>query len=372
MPHIGIGSQAGKIPGAPTVTGVSQVASAVHVAFTEPDDKGKSGSITNYTATASPGGETVSGVASPLIFSNLSVGTPYNFNVNAITTIGNSTFTGASGANNSAYTPVNPNISVPTVYNTSSTYTPNAYPFSFQVVAVGGGGGGVANATSGPGDISNFLTRSAFFQGCGGGGRTHYINATQTINSGSITMSTGAGSNTGGAGGATNVVVNANSATIATGNGGGAGGAASISSFGSGSSSSKADANGSSGAGGAGGSGGGTGPVNVRINNDYGTNKNGSSFVISNGGSPGQNGGSGGTTAGNGNTGNGPWTAGAAGSGSGSTGTNASSQIPPGGGSSAASYSGVSIGGTVYFTTSVGRGWGNSVGGDGAVLLIPV
>lgn len=39
MPHIGIGSQAGKIPGAPTVTGVSQVASAVHVAFTEPDYK---------------------------------------------------------------------------------------------------------------------------------------------------------------------------------------------------------------------------------------------------------------------------------------------------------------------------------------------
>jgi hypothetical protein len=372
MPHIGIGSQAGKIPSAPTVTGVSQVGSAVHVAFTEPNYKGKSGSITNYTSTASPGGATASGTASPLIFSNLSVGTAYNFNVNAITTIGNSTFTGASGANNSAYTPVTPNISVPTVYNTSTTYTPNTYPFSFQVVAVGGGGGGATNVTSGPGDFNNFLNRSSFSQGYGGGGRTRYINATQTINSGSITMSTGAGNNTGGAGGATTVVVNANSETIATGSGGGAGGAASISSFGPNSSSNKADANGSSGAGGAGGSGGGTGLVSTRMNNDYGTNKGGTSYVISNGGIPGQNGGSGGTTAGNGNNGNGPWTAGAAGSGSGSTGTNAGNQIPPGGGSNAANYSGVSIGGTVYFTTSVGRGFGQSVAGDGAVLLIPV
>lgn len=379
MPHLGIGSQAGKLPGAPTGISASQAggATAVDVAFTAPTHKGKSGTITNYAATASPGGATASGTASPITFNNLSAGTEYNFNVEAVSAIGNTNFTGSSGASSTGYTPVVPNIAVPTEYNTTTTYTPNSYPFAFKVAAIGAGGGdGNSNSyysrvsNNGPwGTINNSLAGGSIGAGGGGSGRVHYINTTQTINSGTIVMTVGTGGATGASGGATNVYLNQNAANVATANGGSSG--AAITQGNSNATPQNAfNANATTGSGGAGGSGGGTGSVLIANYNDYGTNKGGTTTVYTNGGTAGNAGGSGGATSNGSQLGNGAWKSGTGGAASGNTGTNANSQIPSGGGNSPAT-SQITISATNYLTDK-GRGGGNAgVSGSGAVLLIP-
>lgn len=380
MPHLGIGSQAGKIPDAPTNISASQAsgATAVDVAFTAPTYKGKGGTIANYVATASPGGATASGTASPITFNNLSAGTEYNFNVEAVSTIGNTNFTGSSGASSKGYTPAVPNIAVPTEYNTTSTYTPNTYPFSFKVAAIGGGGGEgnsntyyLRNSTNGPwGTINNSLAGGSINAGGGGSGRIHYVNTTQTINSGSIVMTVGTGGGTGASGGATNVYLNQNSANVATANGGSSGGAIIQGTSNALPNNTQFNANATTGSGGAGGSGGGTGSVSVTLYNEYGTNKGASSITFTNGGTAGNAGGSGGATSNGATLGNGAWKSGTGGAGSGNTGTNSNSQIPSGGGNSPAT-SQITISSTSYLSNK-GRGGGNAGGSnDGAVLLIP-
>ena len=381
MPHLGIGSQAGKLPGAPTSISASQAggATAVDVAFTAPTHKGKSGTITNYAATASPGGATASGTASPITFNNLSAGTEYNFNVEAVSAIGNTNFTGPGGASSTGYTPVVPNIAVPTEYNTTTTYTPNSYPFAFKVVAIGAGGGSGTQNTAYSrngggkwGDINNSLYSGVIGEGSGGSGRVHYVNTTQTINSGTsvMTVGTGGGVQSGASGGATNVYLNQNAANVATGNGGSSGGVAVSGNSNGAPSSTKFNANATSGAGGAGGSGGGTGMVYMIAYNEYGSNKGSTVTTYTNGGTAGNAGGSGGATSNGGALGNGAWTSGAGGAGSGNTGTNANSQIPSGGGNDRAT-SQITISATNYLTDKGRGGSSNLVSTDGAVLLIP-
>ncbi|MCR8630375.1 InlB B-repeat-containing protein [Paenibacillus sp. N5-1-1-5] len=77
------------VPGAPTdiiaIAGNGQVT----VTFTAPVDNGGS-KILRYEVTASPGNVTVTGMASPIIITNLSNGTPYTITVNAINSMGSS------------------------------------------------------------------------------------------------------------------------------------------------------------------------------------------------------------------------------------------------------------------------------------------
>ena len=82
-------------PGAPTITGVTVVATQASVAFTAPANNGGT-AITSYTATASPGGFTKTGATSPLVVTGLTAGTSYTFTVIATNAAGNSVASAAS------------------------------------------------------------------------------------------------------------------------------------------------------------------------------------------------------------------------------------------------------------------------------------
>ena len=84
-------------PGAPTITGVTVVATQASVAFTAPANNGGS-AITSYKVTASPGGFTKTGTTSPLVVTGLTAGTSYTFTVIATNAAGNSVASTASAA----------------------------------------------------------------------------------------------------------------------------------------------------------------------------------------------------------------------------------------------------------------------------------
>ena len=129
MPVLGsTSSQSGRVPGSPTITGVTAGNAQVTVAFNAPAYTGKS-SVT-YTATSSPGSFTASGSSSPLVVTGLTNGTSYTFTVRA---------NGSSGVNSaasSASSSVSPVVPV----------TPNV---EYVVVAGGGGGGSGGNDLQG-------------------------------------------------------------------------------------------------------------------------------------------------------------------------------------------------------------------------------
>lgn len=85
------------VPGSPT--GVSATASTgqATVVFSAPASNGGS-SITNYTATSSPGSITASGSSSPIVVTGLSNGTSYTFTVTATNAIGTSSPSAASNS----------------------------------------------------------------------------------------------------------------------------------------------------------------------------------------------------------------------------------------------------------------------------------
>ena len=84
-------------PDAPTITGVTVVATQASVAFTAPANNGGS-AITSYTVTASPEGFTKTGTTSPLVVTGLTAGTSYTFTVIATNAAGNSVASTASAA----------------------------------------------------------------------------------------------------------------------------------------------------------------------------------------------------------------------------------------------------------------------------------
>lgn len=100
---LGAGFDPLKAPNAPTgVTATAGNASA-SVSFTAPTNVGGS-AITGYTGRSNPGGISATGSASPLVFSGLSNGTPYTFDVWANNSYGPSPVGGPSNS----VTPVAP------------------------------------------------------------------------------------------------------------------------------------------------------------------------------------------------------------------------------------------------------------------------
>jgi uncharacterized protein YhjY with autotransporter beta-barrel domain len=94
------------VPGAPTI-GVATVASPteVDVAFAAPASNGGI-TITGYTVTASPGGATTTGAASPIRFPGLTAGVSYTFTVTATNSAGTGAASAASNAVVTAVTQV--------------------------------------------------------------------------------------------------------------------------------------------------------------------------------------------------------------------------------------------------------------------------
>ena len=97
MPIIGsTAGQSGKIPEAPTITGVTAGNGQVTVAFNEPAYRGK-GTVT-YTATSSPSGISATGSSSPIVVTGLANGTSYTFAVATVSVNGVSTSSNASSS----------------------------------------------------------------------------------------------------------------------------------------------------------------------------------------------------------------------------------------------------------------------------------
>jgi hypothetical protein len=98
--------QTASVPGAPTgVTAVAGAAQAT-VSFTAPSSNGGS-AISSYTVTASPGGATASGSASPITVDGLSAGVAYTFTVTATNGVG----AGPASSSSNAVTPSSPGSS---------------------------------------------------------------------------------------------------------------------------------------------------------------------------------------------------------------------------------------------------------------------
>lgn len=84
------------IPGAPTIGSAVGGNSQATVSFTPPVNTG--GGIASYTVTSTPGNQTATGAASPLMVSGLVNGTPYTFVVTATNAAGTSVASTASNA----------------------------------------------------------------------------------------------------------------------------------------------------------------------------------------------------------------------------------------------------------------------------------
>ena len=96
----GGGGTTARAPGAPTIGTATAGNGQASVAFTPPADDGGA-AITRYTVTASPGGRTASGAASPITVTGLTSGTSYTFTVTATNSVG----TGPASAASNAVTP---------------------------------------------------------------------------------------------------------------------------------------------------------------------------------------------------------------------------------------------------------------------------
>ena len=156
-------------PGAPTVGTATAGNAQATVTFVAPSSNGGS-SITGYTVTSSPGGNTATGAASPITVTGLSNGTAYTFTVTATNAAGTST---ASAASNSvtpasaATAPGAPTVGTATAGNAQAT-------ISFTAPASNGGsaitgytvtsspGGKTATGTASPLTVTGLTNGTAY------------------------------------------------------------------------------------------------------------------------------------------------------------------------------------------------------------------
>ena len=156
-------------PGAPTVGTATAGNAQATVTFAAPSSNGGS-SITGYTVTSSPGGNTATGAASPITVTGLSNGTAYTFTVTATNAAGTST---ASAASNSvtpasaATAPGAPTVGTATAGNAQAT-------ISFTAPASNGGsaitgytvtsspGGKTATGTASPLTVTGLTNGTAY------------------------------------------------------------------------------------------------------------------------------------------------------------------------------------------------------------------
>lgn len=189
----------GYAPDAPTIGTATAGMESATVTFTAPADTGNS-AITSYTVTSNPGNITGSGASSPITISGLTAGTSYTFTVTATNVNGTSA---ASSASNSISptAPLTADILVVAgagggghmgggggaggllVFQsqsiTSGTYT----------VTVGGGGAGAPGGSAGPrgtnGSNSSFGALTAAVGGGGGAKSQGTVSISHGLNGGS-------------------------------------------------------------------------------------------------------------------------------------------------------------------------------------------
>lgn len=234
----GLGFQGAGAPGAPTnVVASNQTSSTVDVSWTAPPSNGAS--ITSYTVVSNPGNVTAATSTTSVTVTGLSSGVSYTFTVTATNSVGTGQ---ASSASNSVTTPGSIQE-----FTSSTTFTPPYYPYTFDVYAIGGaaGDGGSGDSYTLGTNTKNEETYAIGSVAQGGGGGSGYFSAvtSQTVTSGTLTITIGAvGANgasqsnqfnsgiggTGSAGGFSRVVQNANSATLVNANGGSPGNGGSV------------------------------------------------------------------------------------------------------------------------------------------------
>ncbi|UCU99363.1 IPTL-CTERM sorting domain-containing protein [Acidovorax radicis] len=173
------------VPGAPTAAVGTPGDTQVSVAFTAPASNGGS-AILDYTVTASPGGATVTGAASPLNVTGLLNGTAYTFTVTARNSAG-------SGSASTASTAVTPKAAQTITFNppgaqtfgTTPTLTATAsstLPVTFTSITTGvctvTSGGALTFVTAGSCTINADQAGNGTYLAATTVGRTFAVNAT--------------------------------------------------------------------------------------------------------------------------------------------------------------------------------------------------
>jgi hypothetical protein len=172
-------------PGAPTGAVGTSGDTQVSVAFTAPASNGGS-AILDYTVTASPGGATATGAASPLNVTGLTNGTAYTFTVTAR----NSAGSGSASTASSAVTPKAPQTitfnppgaqtfgTTPTLTATASSTLPVTFTSTTAGVCTVTSGGALTFVTAGSCTINADQAGNGTYLAATTVGRTFAVNAT--------------------------------------------------------------------------------------------------------------------------------------------------------------------------------------------------
>lgn len=136
------------VPSAPTIGTAVPLNASATVAFTDNSDGGST--ITNHTATSTPGSFTGTSATSPITVSGLSNGTPYTFVVKATNAVGDSSNSSASNSVTpyvpaSSYTFTGPASGNVRAASTNFTVTPNStYNGTITITPTGVGSTGLS------------------------------------------------------------------------------------------------------------------------------------------------------------------------------------------------------------------------------------
>ncbi|WP_334179810.1 autotransporter domain-containing protein [Pseudoxanthomonas sp.] len=163
------------VPGAPTIGTATAGDQQAIIAFTAPSSNGGA-SITGYTVTSNPGGNTGTGSGSPITVTGLTNGVSYTFTVTAT----NSAGTGAASTSSNAVTPASPQtitFNNPGSQNHGTTPTLTATSDSSLMVSFTSSTTGVCTITSG--GVLTFVTAGTCTINADQAGNSSFLAATQ-------------------------------------------------------------------------------------------------------------------------------------------------------------------------------------------------